>query len=69
MVDEKNVLKWNFTIFGLVGLIHLTRVLTQFELIAVGYKIPLWFNALLFLLAGWLAYENYRIFTKRSKKG
>ena len=45
----KNIVKFNFLVFGFIGLIHLLRVLTQFEVIVVGYRIPVWFNALLFL--------------------
>ncbi|MEK6937275.1 MAG: hypothetical protein AABW58_04350 [Nanoarchaeota archaeon] len=64
----KNIVKFNFLVFGFIGVIHLLRVLTQFEVIVVGYRIPVWFNALLFLLAGWLAYENYKLYKGRSKK-
>ena len=68
-MKEKNIIKLNFIVFFIVGLIHLTRLLTQFEVLVVGYRIPLWLNLLFFVLAGWLAFENYKIYNgKRSKK-
>ena len=67
-MKEKKIIKLNFIVFGIIGLIHLVRLLTQFEVLVVGYRIPLWLNLLFFILAGWLAFENYKIYNGRKKR-
>jgi len=46
------------TIFLLVSVMHLLRVLLKFELIVAGYSVPAWFNLVGFvfslLLSSWM---------------
>ncbi len=67
-MKEKKIIKLNFILFGVIGLIHLIRLLTQFEVLVVGYIIPLWLNLIFFILAGWLALENYKIYNGRKNR-
>jgi hypothetical protein len=38
-------------VFGMSSLIHLYRLIYQFDLIVAGYSIPLWVNGLGFVVA------------------
>mgnify|MGYP001579177207 CR=1 FL=1 len=62
-----NIIKLNFIVFGIIGLIHLIRLVTQFDAVIGGYSVPLLLNLLFFVLAGWLAFENYKIYNGRKK--
>jgi hypothetical protein len=43
-------------VFGLVCLLQLIRLLTGFDLQVAGHLVPLWPNAIAFLVAGGLSY-------------
>jgi len=55
----KNVLYVNITLFSLVLLLHLTRLLTGFSVRLGSWDVPLWVNAFGALLAAVLLYANY----------
>ena len=43
-------------IFALVCLVQLLRLLTGVEVLVAGHEVPLWPNAIAFLIAGGLSY-------------
>ena len=43
-------------VFVLVSLLHLTRLITKFELTVARKPIPLWFNVIGFIISGFLAF-------------
>jgi hypothetical protein len=49
-------LKVASVIFGLVCLMQLLRLLTGVEVFVAGHEVPLWPNAIAFLVAGGLSY-------------
>lgn len=57
-MDLQTVLKINVALFSLIGLIHLSRLLWQWEVSFAGWDVPLWLNGLFFILAGLLVWVN-----------
>lgn len=45
------------TIFGLVALVHLTRLIFGWEITINGWLLPLWVSIIAFVLAGWLGWS------------
>ena len=41
------------TIFGIICIPHLVRLLTRFPILVVGHELPLWPNAAVFVISGW----------------
>ena len=57
MVNSQTVgLRVASLIFGLVCLMQLLRMLTGVEVFVAGHEVPLWPNAIAFLIAGGLSY-------------
>lgn len=64
-MNEKNFgLRAAGTVFGVVGLVHLTRLVAPFGLTVAGYFIPLWINGVGLVLAGGLAIWLFRLAAK-----
>lgn len=49
------------TIFGLMCLGHLLRLLTRAEVLVAGYQVPLWLSAFGFVIAGGLGLWLWRL--------
>ena len=54
--SQSFVLRVAGVVFGLVCLMQLLRMLTGFEVMVAGHAVPLWPNAIAFLIAGGLSY-------------
>ena len=48
-------------IFGLVALAQLLRLVTQVEVLVAGRPLPLWPNAVAFVVAGGLSFWMWRL--------
>lgn len=55
MYSEIVGLRTAAVVFGLVCLMQLIRLLTGFEVMVAGHVVPLWPNAIAFLIAGGLS--------------
>ena len=49
------------TIFGIVAVIHLARLVTRFEVVFAGWPLPLWVNALGVVVTGALCVWLWRL--------
>ena len=61
MNTPQNGLRVAGTIFGLVSLGHLLRMLLHFQLLIGSHPVPLWMNALAFLVTGALAWWFWQL--------
>ncbi|MDE2590326.1 MAG: hypothetical protein KGL95_11770 [Patescibacteria group bacterium] len=55
-------------IFSLVGLLHLLRLLTGFQVILGGWALPLWLSIFGVILPWYLAYNAFMFARKKTKK-
>ena len=55
MYSEIAGLRTAAVVFGLVCLVQLIRLVTGFEVMVAGHIVPLWPNAIAFLIAGGLS--------------
>jgi hypothetical protein len=51
-------------IFLLIGLLHLLRVLYGWDAIVAGWSVPIWISWVALVVAGYLAYEGFRLRTR-----
>lgn len=51
-------------IFLLIGLLHLLRVLYGWDAIVAGWSVPMWISWVALVVAGYLAYEGFRLRTR-----
>lgn len=49
------------SIFGLVCLAHLGRLVLQFQVMLGGYAVPVWINGIGFVVTGLLAFWLWRL--------
>jgi hypothetical protein len=43
------------TVFGIVALVQLLRLLTSAEILVAGYRVPVWASGIAFVVAGGLS--------------
>ncbi len=55
-------------IFTLVGLLHLIRLLTGFQVLFGTWEFPLWLSIVGVILPWYLAYNAFSLAKKKSKK-
>lgn len=48
-------------VFLLVAVVHVLRLVFRWEVIVVGWQVPLWISAVAFVIAAFMAYEGFRI--------
>jgi hypothetical protein len=48
-------------VFLLVAVVLALRLVFRWEVIVVGWQVPLWISAIGFVLAAFLAYEGFRL--------
>lgn len=49
------------TIFGLIAILHVLRLLFGWSAVIGGYTVPMWPSFVGLLVAGFLAYEGFRL--------
>jgi len=60
-MSVKTFLRVSGTIFLVVAVVHLLRLVFKWEVILVGWPAPVWLSAVAFLIAAALAYEGFRL--------
>lgn len=60
-MTRKLYLRTAGTIFGLVGILHLLRLLLGWSVVIGGYTFPVWPSWIGAFVAGFLAYEGFRL--------
>ena len=68
MLSAKTYFKITATIFFVVGLMHLLRLLNGWEVVLGGYVIPFWASIIGVCAAWFLSYSAYSLSSKKSKK-
>lgn len=51
-------------IFSLIALAHIVRVALRAEWVVEGFTVPLWVSWVAMIIAGYLAYEGFRLARK-----
>ena len=64
-MNQKKYLLIVGTVFSIVAILHLLRLVFGWEVIIEGRLVPLWLSVI-FVVAGYLAYEGFRL-SKKSK--
>lgn len=67
MLSIKTFLQIAATIFTIVGLLHLLRLLTGFQVVFGSWVLPMWFSVFGVLLPWYLAYNAW-VLAKKIKK-
>jgi hypothetical protein len=60
-VSQRLYLRISGTVFGMVAILHLLRLLLGWQVVIGGYGFPMWFSWIGAFLAGFLAYEGFRL--------
>ena len=60
-MQKETGLKVASIIFGIVALLHLTRVLAGWSLAIDDFVVPKWLSIIAFLVLGWLSYDLFKI--------
>ena len=64
-MQKNTALKTGGTIFGIVALVHLIRVLAGWQLVIGNWTVPNWVSIVAFLVLGWLSYDFFKISKKK----
>lgn len=56
-------------IFLLVAVVHVLRLIWNWDVAVEGWHIPIWFNVIGILIAGYLSYEGFSGFRQARKQG
>lgn len=57
----KIYLKTAGTIFLIIALLHLLRLIFGWSAVMEGWSVPLWLSGVALVVAGYLAYEGFRL--------
>jgi hypothetical protein len=60
-MSVKTFLRVSGVVFLVVAVVHLLRLLFQWEVILAGWPAPVWLSAVAFVIAAALAYEGIRL--------
>ena len=63
-MTRKLYLRFAGTIFGAVAILHVLRLLLGWSLVIGGYTFPVWPSYIGPFVAGFLAYEGFRLSNK-----
>ena len=59
-MELKTVLKINTALFSVIGLLHLARLIWQWDASLGSWDVPLWFSGVFIVLAAGLAWMNWK---------
>ena len=68
MLSAKTFLQLIGTIFAAIGLLHLLRFFFGWQIVLVGWTVPLWISLFGVIIAWYLAYNAFMLAKKKSKK-
>lgn len=60
-MERAQYIQWSAGIFALIAAVHVWRLFAGWEAIVAGWPVPLWVNGIAFLIAGYLAYQGWRL--------
>jgi len=60
-MSVKTFLRVSGVIFLVVAVVHLLRLVFQWEVILAGWPAPVWLSAVAFAIAAALAFEGFRL--------
>ena len=60
-MSSKIFYKVTGTVFGIVGLVHLLRVLLGWNLVLGSYNIPSWLSLVAFVVLAFLSYNAFKL--------
>jgi hypothetical protein len=60
-VSTKTFLRLAGSIFLLAAVVHLLRLVFNWEVVLAGWPAPVWLSAVAFVIAASLAYEGFRL--------
>lgn len=63
-METKNVLKINLVFFALILIVHIIRIITNFQVNVNDYDIPLYFNYIGIIILIILISLNYKLLNK-----
>ncbi len=68
MLSAKTFLQLVGTIFTIIGTLHLLRLLTGWQVVLVGWAVPLWISLFGAVIGWYLAYTAFSLAKKKNKK-
>jgi len=63
-MSQKAYLKAAASIFLLIAILHLLRLIFGWEAVFEGWSVPQWLSVVALIVAGYLAYEGFRLSRK-----
>ncbi len=57
-MDKKTIRVVTVAVFSIIALLHLLRLILQFDVVFAGWSVPLWASGIGVVLAGLLAWGN-----------
>ncbi len=63
-LKRKTTLLINVIVFDFIAVLHILRILFEWEARIAWFMLPLWISGLAVVLAGYLAWNNYVEFQK-----
>lgn len=60
-MSKQNYFTVSGTIFGIVSVTHLIRILLGWEVIIGSFSVPTWLSMVAFLAAGFLSYTSFKL--------
>ncbi|PIN93144.1 hypothetical protein COU54_04225 [Candidatus Pacearchaeota archaeon CG10_big_fil_rev_8_21_14_0_10_31_24] len=67
-LSNKAYLKLSGTVFLIVSLFHLSRVLMNLPLTWGSYSISIWFSVVVVIILGYLSYSAFKLVNSKDKK-
>lgn len=68
MLSAKPFLQLVGTIFAVIGTLHFLRLFTGWQVVLVGWTVPLWISVFGVIIAWYLAYNAFNLAKKKNKK-
>jgi len=68
MMSAKTFLKLAGTIFGVIGMLHLLRLFTGWQIVLVGWEVPVWLSGFGVIIAWYLSYTAFTLAGKTKNK-
>lgn len=66
MMQQKTYLLTVTTIFSIIAVLHILRLILGWPAVIGEWEIPVWLSWVAFIIAGFLAYEGFTFGTKKS---
>ncbi len=59
-MQNKIIAEISAAVFIIIALLHLLRLVLNLPAIISNYEVPLWVSMIIVIIAGYLAYENWK---------